>query len=295
MSSKKNWDWKDMPPQFLLATACGSEIPLGSFRGSLLKKRLAPYIPPLLNSLCIRKIIAVFQANAGKIEKKKTHVTGNGTNVSSSSWNTVDLPMFRSMGFQLMSSLMFINLLQKFTNKEIQILHQVSQVQQGHTQSRWIRKPFSFWWAHGNWGSNLNLKKMLRRFYGWYLFLLQKNTLFSIHIFPYDFFLCVFCRFSFKLGCISSSVKARKKKSSGFFSSDFLWATKTFPNLYPTWTYPQQRRSTRSNPLPRNLRLRRHFFLGDPIQGSCGTFFGWKGELKNSSFFEMEKWQLWWK
>lgn len=136
--------------------------------------------------------------------------------------------MFRSMGFQLMSSLMCINLLQKFTNKEIQILHQVSQVQQGHTQSRWIRKPFSFWWAHGNWGSNLNLKKMLRRFYGWYLFLLQKNTLFSIHIFPYDFFLCVFCRFSFKLGCISSSVKARKKNHPGFFHRIFCEQPKLF-------------------------------------------------------------------
>ena len=70
-------------------------------------------------------------------------------------------------------------------------------------------------------GIELKFQKMLCRFYGWYWFLLQKNTLSSIHISLYDFCV-VFVVFLFNLVGISSSVKARKKNYPRFFHRIFV-------------------------------------------------------------------------
>ena len=124
---------------------------------------------------------------------------------------------------------------------------------------------------------------MLCRLYGWYWFLLPKKTPYSSFTSLITIF-CVFSgRFSFKLGWHFLFSKSSQKKLSGFSSSDFLWATKTFPNLYPTWTYPTESMNTKQDP-PRNLRLWRHFFLGDPIQGSWWKF-SLKGGVQKCWFF----------
>ena len=174
---------------------------------------------------------------------------------------------------------MFINLLQKN--------HQSRNPNPSPSFTKFNKatpNPSVFWWAHRNWGSNLNLKRCFAGFMDdiwWYWFLLQKKTPYS----PFTSFLtnilCSFCRCSFKLRWYFVFSKSSKKKNHPrFFFIGFFVSNQNFSKSVSYVDLPNRVDEHEATHPPRNLRLWRHFFLGDPIQGSLSDIFRLKGGVE---------------
>lgn len=175
----------------------------------------------------------------------------------------IDLPMFRSLGFQLTSIDCSSTFLQKFTNEKLKSFTNFNKA----TPSRSDHNP------SGSGGSSklgTDLKSQLKRLQVFMndICFFCKN-MFSIHIFPYDFF--VFCFVAFDVFLVVFPLQETRKKSSA--ESSFFWRNKLFQIRLHVSTQPS-RSKNQPHPQPPPLAFWVMPENGQRSIGGSGIFFG---------------------